>query len=331
MNALECSSEWDNARITWLSTLCRRTPVTSESKISYHGNIAAVASGCSLSVARIIERFANQSGSCMARAFTPLEFTRSDTRPDLTFLVTAEGNHTDIVRAGELAFARSQTTCVLTTNADCEIAQLAQRSNSRTQVWASTPCRTRGSFLPIEATIGMLAVLVRHWFRLRQPEAEAIFDSALRQHEMISRTHLEGRIDVVHVIGCSWSLPAAHDLESRCTESGIGKVYVSDLWHIGHGRYMSLHPQLSGQLIILLATHGERDDLQLVHKLLPSPMARITLIAPFAGALGAVHNLILAMRLASSLIHRAQLNQQTSGLPSWGYRLYSERAEGSKR
>lgn len=284
-------------------------------------SVVSIGSGCSLAVARLAESVFSAAGAALAKTCTPYDFVASDARPDLACLVTAKGDHPDILECFARLKERDIPTIIVTLDADSTLARRARNYLSSTRV-LSVPRPPIGGFVPVESTLAMACMLpATSSVAIPMPPGRyGLFAKAREDHE-VDVGRLGCRLKQhMSVICTDWARAAGQDLETRITEAGLPSPSVSDPWNFGHGRYL----QIAGKecFAVTMTVLGESQIMGHLRAHVPPSSLTCEIFAPIEGFWGGIYCLIRSMLLVGTICAERGIDPALPTVPCWGDELF---------
>jgi len=287
----------------------------------------AIGSGCSLSIAGVAELMLNEMGAMHTRVCTPYEFVHSGLRPGLALLVSAKGEHSDVINCYKELLSRSCPTVVVTSKRNSSLVRLAQANLANTGVFGPMSESRRGGFIPVESSMTMasLLLLIRYASSSVPDEVVDILSLAKQDHENAMKSLSLEHIREVNIVATLFGKPAAQDVETRLQESGLAVSTITDPWNFGHGRYMMVACGESRQLLVMIYTPDEKDASLHVLSCIPKSVSTYVISAPQTGLLGSLYCLYRSMLLVGALGIAKKMDPAKLEVPAWGDSLYEGR------
>jgi hypothetical protein len=292
------------------------------------GSVVCVGSGCSLAVAKLLERQLSAENNAIHTCCTPYEFVRSNVRCDVGILISSKGRHLDAIECYKEMLRRTGSIILVTTASSTPLGDLALATPERTTViWPKVSVPNDG-FLPFAPTVALAALLTTISPVAYQPDPSLsdLFDRALSDHKIFVKSAPDlNEIRAFHIIATLWGRAAGQDLETRLAESGIGVGVVSDPWDIAHGRYMSIQSMWRSQCMVMIGVAKEGTDFEKLSGALPDDVPRCCIVAPFPKFAGSLYCLFRTMCMVSWLCDLKGVDPANPERPKWGDQLFGAR------
>jgi fructoselysine-6-P-deglycase FrlB-like protein/hydroxymethylpyrimidine pyrophosphatase-like HAD family hydrolase len=296
--------------------------------------LLAVGSGGSLTSAHLAALLHTRFTGRLAKAVTPLDLVHSPVYlPDLAvLLLTASGGNTDILSCVDQTIhrhpARLGVVCAR------KGSPLAERMTGFPNVCLedfNLPVGKDG-FLATNSLLATAVLLARAYaeaFSVDQglPEslAELLHPGATEEE---FRADLEHRCrplwnrDTLVVLHGVVTLPAAVDLESKCTEAALGHVQIADYRNFAHGRYHWLARHERTVAVLALTSHEDRALAEKTLRLLPEGIPAVQLDFPATGVPAALAALAAAIHIVGLAGPVRGIDPGRPRVPPFGRKLY---------
>ena len=231
--------------------------------------LLSVGSGGSLTAAHFAALLHRDMGR-IACGMTPLDliFTKSVMGDNSTLFLTAGGRNPDILYSFKYAaLSEPQQLMAVCMRSQSPLAKLAHKYQYTYFSDYEIPCGKDG-FLATNSLVGLMTLLIRA-YQSYLPENLVLPDNILS----IEGTNLNENItdgsfynkETFLVLYGGWGYPAAVDLESKFTESGLGRIQLADYRNFAHGRHQWINIRPDETAIIALITD---DETEMAHKTL---------------------------------------------------------------
>ena len=293
--------------------------------------LLAVGSGGSFTAAHVAAHFHERYAQQIARSVTPLEASSLPTIDDVGVLVvTGGGRNPDVLSClRHLAEREPQQLGVLCASTGTPLATLTQKY-WYTQLIAFRPPSRKDGFIATNSLLATTVLLARGYGELygddlALPESISGLMNSDLAGGLLALKNSAGRLAQVESLVVLYGpagLPAAQDLESKCSETGLANIQLSDYRNFAHGRHHGLSVRSSNTGVLAIVTP---DDVTVATKtldLLPTTIAADTIQVHARGANGIVSSLLSVFHWVG---FRAQLRGTDPGRPSvadFGRKLY---------
>lgn len=278
----------------------------------------------------------------IARPLTPLEFREAApylSAPYSALILSAGGRNPDVLSALKtcIEFETSRV-AVLCGAAKTPLARMAKGQEFVRVAEFLTPFGKDG-FLAVNSLLAFAVILSR---ALCSDDAEALprsFAALLGTadlQEFLSTT-TEGNLEAVLeretmiVLYGPDTKSAAVDLESKFTESALGRIQLSDFRNFGHGRHHWLAKRNRESAVLALCSP---DDMVLAKKtlgLLPKNVPCTIANFPQAFPDRSIAAIVYAMAVAGTAGLIRGIDPGRPGVPDFGRRIYHIKATGKGR
>lgn len=289
-----------------------------------------VGSGGALSAARFMSTVHEQASGVPSRTMTPFELITSPflVRESVVVIVSASGNNKDIVAAFEAAVnAEAVDVVAFTASRTGKIAK-ATAGLANARLFVIPLGGKRDGFLAVNSLLSFAVVFSRacaHAFGSPPPPSsfEALQESIPEGFMRDAKPRPVYEKLNISVLFGTVTLPAAIDLESKCTEAGLVATLLNDFRNFGHGRHHWLAKHQETTSVIALSS--ERDCKIAVATLRLIPKSIPTLHVHLAGDFIAAG--IAALVAIFHIVHRLGVERGIDpgrpGVPAFGSKVYS--------
>ena len=293
--------------------------------------LLAIGSGGSFTAAHVAAHFHERYAQKLARSVTPLEALSLPILDDIgVLIVTGGGRNPDVLSClRHLAELEPQQLGVLCASTGTPLATLAQKY-WYTQLIEFRPPSRKDGFIATNSLLATTVLLARSYGELYGDDpalpdsVSGLMNSNLSGGMLALKTSAErlAQVDSLVVLYGPTGLPAAQDLESKCSETGLANIQLSDYRNFAHGRHHGLSIRSSNTGVLAIVTP---DDITVATKtldLLPTTIAADTIHVHARGANGVVSSLLSVFHWVG---FRAQLRGTDPGRPSvadFGRKLY---------
>jgi HAD superfamily hydrolase (TIGR01484 family) len=298
--------------------------------------LIAVGSGGSLTAAHFVSLLHTLFTGQACQVFTPSEIVTTKQRiTDWSVLIcSAGGSNPDVLAAASAGIRRApHHLFALITRAKSPLESQLKKANWPKCHHFSTPTRKDG-FLATNSLLATILLLVRAyetWLGTQSclpPTLSDLVHPDVSREEFLNRfrqevTPVVAR-DTLIVLYGSWTKPAAMDVESRLTESGLASVQPADYRNFAHGRHYWLARHASNSAVLAF-TEKETEMTSRTLAIIPPsiPRAQIHLLPGVTGAFQAVcHSLFLAAIAGGE----KRVDPGRPRVPQFGRKLYYLRA-----
>jgi len=277
------------------------------------GPLAVVGSGGSFTTAALWA-YLHESAGYPAWAMTPYAFAESrlpaGTR---VLLLSAGGNHHDIIRTADLALRRGCGTLAMTCRPESALATRVARGSSIDAVLVVPEPVHADGLIAVHGLVAF-AVLAARIYAGPGPWASCFDVDASPMPEVPPR--------FVVAFGGGAAAPAAIDFANKCQEAGIAPAWQTDVRHFAHGQWMMLHLAGADMLLVAFATRSQREYLERFAAALPASIPQRRIDVDDEGAPAALSLLARAMRSFDVLASRGHGAPTLETIPAWCRDLY---------
>ena len=277
------------------------------------GPLAVVASGGSFTTA-LLWAHLHEAAGWPAWAMTPYSFSeRKLPAGTRVLLLSAGGQHHDIVRAAAISAERGYDTRAVTCHAHSPLADRVGGAMPDGAVLAIGALPRPDGLIAVQALVafGVLAARIYHgpgrWADLF--DVDGIEPPPSRPRFVVA-------------FGAGAAEPAAVDLANKCQEAGLAPAWATDVRHFSHGQFMMLRSAGPDTLLVSFATRGQRDYVERFASALPPSIPLRRIDVETEGAAAALSLLARSMRSFERLVELGGGAPTTDVLPAWGWTLY---------
>ena len=328
-------SELNWLRDTYLQALgASIEPLVSAVVQSASFPLISVGSGGAFSSAHLACLLHQHYTGKVSRPLTPLDIvtSRLDLRSVSVMFLSAGGGNSDIVAAFEDTMSREPKSCsILCLNGASKLARMAASypSVAAPRLTSSFP---KDGFLATNSLLAFSILLIRAYASafMDKPNLPPDFDSLLisagalgqRLESSTDFTRLWERESLLVLHGPSTS-PAAIDLESKFSESGLGNVQLSDYRNFAHGRHQWLARQADRTSILAIYSKDESEIAERTLDMLPSSVPTVRLCLPYHGPMAALAALGVVLQLVGFAGRFHGVDPGRPKVSEFGRRLYN--------
>lgn len=292
--------------------------------------VVYVGSGGALSAARFMSTVHEQASGVPSRTMTPLELITSPflVRESVVVVVSASGNNKDIVAAFDAAVnAEALEVVAFTASRTGKIAK-ATTALANARLFVIPLGGKRDGFLAVNSLLSFAVVFSQACARaFGSPPPPPTFDVLIEaiQADLLQDTKASPafRKQNISVLFGSVTLPAAIDLESKCTEAGLVAILLNDFRNFGHGRHHWLAKHSETTSVIALSSERDRKIAEATLKLIPKkiPTLHVHLAGNFITA--SIAALVAVFQIVYRLGTEVGIDPGRPGVPAFGSKVYS--------
>lgn len=304
--------------------------------------LIVIGSGGSLSAAHLAAILYERRSGHIARPLTPLEFretARYLSTPHCALILSAGGRNPDVLSALKtgIEFETSRVT-VLCGAKKTPLASLAKGREFVRVAEFITPFG-RDGFLAVNSLLAFAVILVRAFTVAGEealpPTLAALLGTADLQEFL--RMTTEGSLrqalkrETLIVLYAPDTKAAAIDLESKFTESALGRIQLADFRNFGHGRHHWLAKRNRESAVIALCSPGDMALAKRTLGFLPKNIPRALAKFPQAFPGRSIAALVYAMAIAGEAGVIRGIDPGRPGVPEFGRRIYHIKTTGKAR
>jgi len=282
-------------------------------------HLVSVGSGGSHSAA-VYAALLHRMRSGQSTVATPLEFLDACyvAPPEHVLLTSAGGGNKDIVAAGRAAVqAEARSVTALCMSSDTKLGGLVRTYHRGYVAELAVPSGKDG-FLATNSLFATMIVLARA-FRV---DVSSVPELVRARADILSEWDIAvSRPDWLVLYG-GWAWPAAHDIESKCSEAALRNVQLTDLRNFGHGRHHWLAKRGETSGVFVLADPAHSDLAEKTIRLLPKDIPVVRLFTNQAGPLGTIDLMPSVYSLIQKAGSTVGIDPGRPGVPEFGRQLY---------
>lgn len=306
------------------------------------GPLVAIGSGGSLSAAHLAATLHERRFGHIARPLTPLEFREAApylSAPYSALILSAGGRNPDVLSALKtcIEFETSRV-AVLCGTAKTPLARMAEGQEFVRVAEFLMPFGKDG-FLAVNSLLAFAVILSRVFCSdeaqpLPQTLAGLLGTADLQD---FLDTSTEGNLERVlerETMIVLYSLDtksAAVDLESKFTESALGRIQLSDFRNFGHGRHHWLAKRNRESAVLALCSPGDMMLAKKTLSFLPKNVPRMIANFPQAFPDRSIASIVYAMTLTGTVGLIRGIDPGRPGVPDFGRHIYHIKATGKDR
>ena len=303
--------------------------------------LVVIGSGGSLSAAHLAATLHERRFGHIARPLTPLEFREAApylSAPYSALVLSAGGRNPDVLGALKtcIEFETSRV-AVLCGAANTPLARMAKGQEFVRVAEFVTPFGKDG-FLAVNSLLAFAVILSRVFCSDAEtlPRTFAALLGTADLQEFLS-TSTEGNLEAVLgretmiVLYGPDTKSAAVDLESKFTESALGRIQLSDFRNFGHGRHHWLAKRNRESAVLALCSPGDMVLAKKTLGLLPKNVPRTIANFPQAFPDRSIAAIVYAMVVAGTAGLIRGIDPGRPGVPDFGRRIYHIKATGRDR
>ena len=269
-------------------------------------NLIFVGSGGSFTAAAFAAILHEQYTGQLSKAVTPLEAaTRYPTTNTASVLISARGSNPDIIGAFQALRFKEPIAAICASERNA-LLRLIDESGVGVGYGFTIPGGKDG-FLATNSLLATLILLVRGYDSIfGMPELDLSGIGALSgtsQNVLQPNANLLelAAADTIIALSSGWGWPAAIDLESKCSESGLSNVLLSDFRNFAHGRHNWLRQRAGATAVLSLEDATNTGLAGTILQLVPDEVCKVRLFSEKEGPGGAIDLISQVLHLVGSL------------------------------
>lgn len=289
------------------------------------GSIFCIASGGSLSIARMWQNAHENLGLGIAKTITPYEFFHTNSKAEIVALFSASGNNHDILQVFRIALTKGYRILVVTVSKNSKLLRSAKTNSPQSIAvfpYAGIP---KDGFLAVNSVVAMSCVLKELTKNIFQAnlETRSPIKKALKDHvDAENSYHGFVNIRTTQILTSEWGIPAGIDLESRFAESGIGNCFLTDPRNFGHGRFIWIDKWIESSLILLINTPESKRFIKRFLKAVPDNANILNFNSPFNGIYGSIYCIIRSILFFGFLAKQQEIDPGKPVVSQWGKKIH---------
>ena len=264
-------------------------------------NLIFVGSGGSYTAATFASALHERHTGQLTKALTPLEAScRPDTTNTAAVLISARGSNPDIIRAFQTLRFKEPIAAICATEHG---ALLRQMHHSGIGIgYGFTIPGGKDGFLATNSLLATLILLARSYgslFGLPDDNLQGIGECPINTPGgqcSPSDVHQLAKADTIIALSSGWGWCAAVDFESKCSESGLSNVLLSDFRNFAHGRHNWLRTRAKSTAILSFEDEGNTRLATSILRLVPDDVQKIRLFSGREGPYASIE-------LVSKVLH----------------------------
>jgi HAD superfamily hydrolase (TIGR01484 family) len=290
-----------------------------------NGDVFCIASGGSLSIAKMWQNIHESFGLGIAKTITPFEYFHTNSKPDIVALFSASGNNHDILQVFRIALSKGCRVLVITISKNSKLLKLSKSNEPQSLSVFPNAKIPKDGFLAVNSVIGMSCALAQLFRKLFQSDLgiSSPVEKALKDHLDAQICDYEfSNINTIQIVTSEWGTPAGFDLESRLAESGLSNCFLTDPRNFGHGRFIWIDKWRQTSLILLFSTPDSKKFIARFKKTIPADTNIMHFDSPFSGILGAIYCTVRSILFFGELAKQRDINPGKPQVSQWGRKLH---------
>ena len=290
-------------------------------------NLIFVGSGGSFTAATFAAALHEQYTGQLTKAVTPLEAaTRAPTTNTASVLISARGSNPDIMRAFQALRFKEPIAAICASERNALLRSIDE-SGAGVGYGFTVPGGKDG-FLATNSLLATLILLVRSYDSIfGMPELD------LRGIGALSGTSQDGLqpnsnllelagADTIIALSSGWGWPAAIDLESKCSESGLSNVLLSDFRNFAHGRHNWLRRRAESTAVVSIEDATNTGLASTILQLVPDDVCKFRLFSEGEGPGAGIDLISQVLHLVGSLGAIRGLDPGRPPIATFGRTMY---------
>ena len=290
-------------------------------------NLIFVGSGGSFTAAAFAAALHEQYTGQLTKAVTPLEAaTRPPTTNTASVLISARGSNPDIIRAFQALRFKEPIAAICASERNA-LLRLIDESGVGVGYGFTVPGGKDG-FLATNSLLATLILLVRSYDSIfGMPDLDLGGMGVLSgtsQDLLQPNSNLPGlaAADTIIALSSGWGWPAAIDLESKCSESGLSNVLLSDFRNFAHGRHNWLRRRAGTTAIVSIEDATNTGLAGSILQLVPDDVCKVRLFSEKEGPAVAIDLVSQVLHLIGSLGAVGGVDPGRPPIAQFGRRMY---------
>lgn len=290
-------------------------------------NLIFVGSGGSFTAASFAAALHEQHTGRLAKALTPLEASsRPTTTNTAAVLISARGSNPDIIKAFRSLCFKEPIAAICATEQSALLRQISETGIGTG--YGFTVPGGRDGFLATNSLLATLILLLRGYesiLGLPKTEIEEINVCPFRGNCFpVSDSELRELTDADTIITLSsgWGWPAAVDFESKCSESGLSNVLLSDFRNFAHGRHNWLRTRAETTAVLSIENKTNKHLADNILQLVPDNVQKIRLSSEKEGPSAGIELVSQVLNLVGSLGTESGVDPGRPQVARFGRKMY---------
>ena len=295
--------------------------------------LLAVGSGGSLTAAVAACYFHQRYAQKLAHAVTPMEAVSLPTLHGVGVLMTTGGGRNpDVLGCFRRIVEREpQQFSVICATENTPLSDLAD-AYWYVRTYEFAPPSGKDGFIATNSLVATIVLLARSYQGLygdeesMPDEFSALWgphvdsDESLRLIESAAEAVME--FDSLIVLYGPTGFPAALDVESKCSETGLANVQLADYRNFAHGRHHGLSVNSSETAVLAVVTDEDRDLALKTLSLLPSTIKVTSISVDGCGCRALVASLVSLIHWVGARGRGRRMDPGRPSVASFGRKLY---------
>ena len=290
-------------------------------------NLIFVGSGGSFTAATFAAALHERFTGRLAKAVTPLEAaSRPQTTNTAAVLLSARGSNPDIIRAFKALRFKEPIAAICASERNA-LLRLIDESGAGVGHGFTIPGGKDG-FLATNSLLATLILIARSYNSVfGMPELnlrEISVPSGTSPNDLHSNETLRdlAAADTIICLSGGWGWPAAIDFESKCSESGLSNVLLSDFRNFAHGRHNWLRRRAGTTAVMSIEDSTNTKLASTILQLVPDEVCKVRLFSHMEGPAATVDLFVQLLHLVGSLGVIGGFDPGRPPVAKFGRRMY---------
>lgn len=286
-----------------------------------------VGSGGSLTAATLAARLHEYHTGRLTKALTPLEAaTRPPTSNTAAVLISARGSNPDIIKAFRALRFQDPIAAICATKENTLLKQITKAGTGIGYGFAVPG--GRDGFLATNSLLATLILIARGYSSIFGHASIDLEDIGKPQFGWQQGSHIDGDLvrlanaETIIALSSGWAWTAAVDLESKCSESGIANVQLSDFRNFAHGRHNWLRTRATSTAVVSIEDKSNSRLAESILTLLPDDVQKVRLISDKKGPCAAIDLVCHVFHLIGSLGAELGMDPGQPVVEKFGRKMY---------
>ena len=290
-------------------------------------NLVFVGSGGSFTAATYAAALHEEHTGRIAKALTPLQAaSRPSTANTAAILISARGNNPDIIRAFNSLRFKEPIGAICANERSPLLRRISDTGIGLG--YGFTVPGGRDGFLATNSLLATLILLIRGYeslFCQKEPDLREIGECPFSPRDSFGSAEDLVRLakaDTIITLSGGWGWPAAIDFESKCSESGISNVLLSDFRNFAHGRHNWLRSRIDTTSILSLEDSAATALAGSILHLVPDDVHKVRLRSEKRGPIATVDLVSHVLHLIGSLGSYLDIDPGRPSVAGFGRKMY---------
>lgn len=290
-------------------------------------NLIFVGSGGSFTAASFAAALHEQYTGRLAKALTPLEASiRPSTTNTAAVLISARGSNPDIIKAFHSLCFKDPIAAICATEQNALLRQISDTGIGAG--YGFTVPGGRDGFLATNSLLATLILLSRSYksiFGLPQTDMQEVSvcpfvseDLSIPYGELRQLTEA----DTIIALSSGWGWHAALDFESKCSESGLSNVLISDFRNFAHGRHNWLRTRAETTAVLSIEDKTNKLLADNILQLMPDNVQKIRLFSDMEGPSAGIELVSQVLSLVGLLGAESGVDPGRPQVARFGRKMY---------